>query len=320
MKKGYVYIALSTFLFSSMEIALKTVGPSFNPIQLSMTRFLIGGIVLLPFALKALKEKSISLNLSDLKYFSFLGFMCVVISMTFYQLAVSTSKASVVAVLFSCNPVFVMFFAYILLRENIHKNNVISLILEIIGILVIINPLHTNLNISGVLLTLLSAITFAIYGVLGKKKCIKFGGLAVTCFSFVFGSLEMIILSLLTKFDVISNLLNSNGLGIFSNIPFFTGYTLSNIFYVIYIFVFVTGIGYAFYFKAMEETSANTASLVFFFKPVLSPILAFLLIHEHIPFNMVIGIIFIILGSISSLFPSIFNNKHKNDNKALEES
>lgn len=109
--KEYVYITLSTFLFSTMEIALNTVG-------------------------------------SDLKYFSFLGFMCVVISMTFYQLAVSTSKASVVAVLFSCNPVFVMFFAYILLKEDIHKNNIISLILEILGILIIRNPLHTKLNLN----------------------------------------------------------------------------------------------------------------------------------------------------------------------------
>lgn len=320
MKKGYVYIALCTFLFSSMEIALKAVGSNFNPIQLSMTRFLVGGIILLPFALKSLKEKSISLNLSDLKYFSFLGFMCVVVSMTFYQLAVSSSKASVVAVLFSCNPVFVMVFAYIILKEGIHKNNIIALILEVVGIVIIINPLHTKLNLNGVLLTLLAAITFAIYGVLGKKKCLKFGGLVVTCFSFIFGSLEMIILSLLTKLDFVSNLLNSNNLEVFSNIPFFTGYTTSNILYVIYIFVFVTGVGYAFYFKAMEETSANTASLVFFFKPVLSPIFAFLLIHEHIPFNMIIGIIFIIIGSMASVLPPILNSKHNDDDNVIDES
>mgnify|MGYP002227133820 FL=1 len=36
-----------------------------------------------------------------------------------------------------------------------------------------------------------------------------------------------------------------------------------------------TGLGFACYFKAMEETSAQETSLVFFLKPVLAPVFAF---------------------------------------------
>lgn len=42
-------------MFSSMEIALKVAGATFNPIQLNLIRFFIGALVLLPFANKALK-------------------------------------------------------------------------------------------------------------------------------------------------------------------------------------------------------------------------------------------------------------------------
>ncbi len=42
MKKGYMYIALTTLIFSTMEIALKLVSDDFNPIQLTFTRFFIG--------------------------------------------------------------------------------------------------------------------------------------------------------------------------------------------------------------------------------------------------------------------------------------
>lgn len=309
MKKGYLYIALTTILFSSMEIALKSISNNFNPIQLTFERFFIGGLILLPFAIKSLKSQDISITKEDIKQFIFLGFMCVVVSMSFYQLAVTHTKASVVAVIFSCNPIFVMLFAYVFLKEKIHSYNVVSLILEIIGIIIIINPLSIKLSPVGIVLTLFAALTFALYGVLGKKSTSKFGGEVVTCFSFILGSIEMLIIILIGRIPSLATILTSFNLDSFVNVPLFTGYNLSNISFVIYVYIFVTGIGYASYFKAMEQTSANTTSLVFFFKPVLSPILAFILINEFIPINMIIGILFIATGSIFTIIRNMSLNK-----------
>ena len=311
MKKGYLYIAITTVLFSSMEIILKSISNTFNPIQLTFERFFVGGLILLPIAIKSLKSKEVSITKEDIKQFLLLGFMCVVVSMIFYQLAVTHTKASVVAVIFSCNPVFVMLFAYVFLKEKIHYYNIISLILEIVGILIIINPLSINLSPIGVIFTLLAAITFALYGVLGKKSTSKFGGEVVTCFSFIFGSFEMLILILIGHNSYISSLLTSFNMSEFVNVPLFTGYRISNILSVIYVYIFVTGLGYASYFKAMEETSANTTSLVFFFKPVLSPILAFIFIHEFIPINMIIGILFIVVGSIFTIICNRYLQKNQ---------
>ena len=120
MKKGYLYIAITTILFSSMEIALKSISTIFNPIQLTFERFFVGGLVLLPFAIKSIKSRNISINKEDIKQFFLLGFICVVVSMIFYELAVIYTKASVVGVIFSCNPIFVMIFAYLFLKEEIH--------------------------------------------------------------------------------------------------------------------------------------------------------------------------------------------------------
>lgn len=310
MKKGYLYIFITTVLFSSMEITLKTLSGSFNPIQLTFERFFIGGLILLPFAIKSLKSKGISLNSNDIRQLLFLGFMCVVVSMIFYQLSVTYTKASVVAVIFSCNPIFVMLFACIFLKEEIHSYNILSLILEIIGIIIIINPLSIKLSPIGVTFSLLAAVVFALYGVLGKKSTAKLGGEVVTCFSFILGSLEMLILILISHIPYISSLLIEYSLNDFASIPLFTGYDINNILSIIYVYVFITGLGYASYFKAMEETSANTASLVFFFKPVLSSILAFIFIKEFIPMNMMIGILFIVLGSILTLLSNNISHHH----------
>ena len=310
MKKGYMYITLTTLIFSTMEIALKLVSNNFNPIQLTFTRFFIGGLFLLPFAIVSLHKKQKYLSKKDLLYFAFLGLLGIVISMCLYQLAILTTKASVVAVLFSCNPVFVTILAFLLLKENIHKSNVLALILEIIGSLIIIDPFNTKLNIFGVVLTMASTLIFALYGVYGKRKCLKFGGIVVTCFGFIFGSLEMLILIGLSHISYISNIFaNNNVLSIFSSIPLFTGYSIQTLPVIIYICIINTGLGFAFYFKAMEETSAQTTSLVFFFKPILAPILALILLHEVIPFNMIIGIVFILLGSLSSIIPDLLIKK-----------
>lgn len=293
-----------------MEIALKLVSGSFNPIQLTFTRFFIGGLFLIPFAIGALHKRHSSISAGDLGYFVFLGFLGTVVSMGLYQLAVQNTKASVVAVLFSCNPVFVTILACFLLKEAIYKNNILALILEVIGTIIIINPFNTKLSVSGIILTIASTLTFASYGVYGKKKCEKYGGIVVTCFGFLFGSLEMLALIGLSHITPIANYFSSNGLSIFANIPLFTGYTLSTLPIISYIFIINTGVGYACYFKSMEETSAQTTSLVFFFKPILAPILAFLLLHEAIPFNMLMGILFILFGSLSSILPGLLTQRN----------
>jgi len=309
MKKGYAYIILTTIIFSTMEIALKLVSGTFNPIQLTFTRFFIGGLFLMPFALNNLRKKKSYILASDLCYFAFLGLLGIVISMVLYQLAVLNTPASVVAVLFSCNPVFVIIFAFFLLKEAIYKNNVLALILEVIGTVIIINPFNIKLSVPGITLTIVSTLTFALYGVLGKKKCAKYGGIVVTCFGFLFGSLEMLILIGISHITLIADWFSSNGLKIFSNIPIFIGYSLHTLPIIAYICIINTGVGFACYFKSMEETSAQTTSLVFFFKPILAPILALIILHEAIPFNMLAGILFILSGSLSSILPGLINIK-----------
>ncbi len=155
------------------------------------------------------------------------------------------------------------------------------------------------------------------YTVFGKRKTLKFGGIVVTCFSFIFGSLEMLILVLLTKINFIADILSKNKLNVFANIPIFSGYTLHNMPIMIYVFVFVTGVGYALYFMAMEATSTSLTSLVFFFKPVISPILALLILKEIIPINMIIGILLIVIGSIISIIPTIITQMHNKHVEAL---
>lgn len=298
MKKGYLYIALSTLFFSTMEIAIKLVASDFNPIQLNFLRFLIGSIILMPLAFHHLRGSGFSLNRRTVSFFLISGFMCVVVSMTFFQTAIVYAKASTVAILFSCNAVFVIPFACLFLGERLSKLLVLSLFISLAGMLFIVNPANLT-NVAGILLSLLAAVTFALYGIIGRRGSMKFGfdGIVLSSFSFLAGSIELFFLILLTNVGPVGRWLQSIGLGVFSHVPIFAGISWSTLPLLIYLGIFVTGLGFSFYFLAMEETSASTASLVFFIKPALAPVFAFLILGEAITANVLAGIFLILAGS-----------------------
>ena len=304
MNRGYIFIFLATVFFSSMEVALKTVANDFNPMQLTCTRFLIGGLLLIPFALRGLRQHGATVTLASWKGFAWLGFVGLVVSMMLYQLSILYAPASVVSVLFSCNPVLVLGFAYLILHADIRPQHIVALVLEVVAAIIIIDPLHINLDVTGIVLVLLSAATFALYAVLGKKQCAQYSGVAVTCFSCLAASAEMIVLMLISHIGPVASAMEAAGMPMFANMPFFTGYTSGNILNVLYICVFVTAGGYACYFMGMEATSAMQGSLVFFFKPVLAPILAMIVLGESIPWNMWFGIAIMLVASVVSMIPT----------------
>ena len=311
MKSGYLFIALATLLFSSMEVALKFVAGQFNPVQMTFSRFLAGGIVLLPLAIRMLKKRGAKLDAAALRTFALLGLTGIAASMSLYQMAVTRVNASVVSVLFSSNPIFVTLFAFLILKEAISRHQIAGLLLDIVGIICIIDPLHMELDAVGIVCVLGATLLFSLYGVLGKKQSARFGGVVTTCFGFFFGAAELMALAALTHIPAVASALTGAGLGLFAEIPFFTGYTLKSLPIVLYVFLGVTGGGFASYFAAMEKTSAQQTSLVFFFKLALAPVLAFLILREEIPGNMILGIILILCGSFVSLLPGLMALRKK---------
>lgn len=309
MKQGYIFIAIATIMFSTFEVALKYIAGEINSVQLTFARFFIGFLFLAPLAWRTLKKRGLSLDRKSVAYFALLGLVGIAICMPIYQLSVNYVDSGVVAVLFSCNPVFVTFLAFLFLGEAIRGRHIAALVLEVLGTVAIINPFETRLDPLGVVLALAATILFAIYGVMGKKKVAQFGGSVVTCFGFLFGSLIILVFIGLTHIPAAAQAITAAGLPAFANIPLFAGYTLENLPVVLYVSAGVAGVGFCAYFMAMEYQPASIVSLVYFFKPALSPVLAWALHGEEIPLNMLLGIILIVAGSFCAIVPGVIETK-----------
>ena len=305
MKKGILFILMATILFSSMECVLKLIAGQLHPLQVTWLRFTVGALILLPLALNQLKKRRITLAKRDWVYFSSLGVFGIVISMTLYQLAVINAEASVVAVVFSSNPIFVIPLSALMLGTKIHWYHLTALALDVLGILFIINPFNLTISAAGLAFSLLAPIFFALYSTMGKKRA-EMGGIVNTCFGFLCGCAELGMLMLLSHIPAVADAMP---LALFRDIPFFSGLTLNNLPHMFYVSVFVTGIGFASYFLAIEHTSPVTASLTFFLKPVIAPFFAKAILGEQMSALQVVGVCIIFIGSMFNFIPSLKQHK-----------
>jgi len=286
MNKAFLYVIATAFLFGTMEVALKVGGSSFGALQLTFLRFLIGGLFLLPFALHDLKKRSYRFSAGDWGYLLLLGLVCICISMVLFQVGVMRTNANMAAIIISINPVFTMLFARLILKELFTKRKALVLALSITGLIIVANPLSllSGNSLNGILITFAAAVTFGLYTALGKLRIARIGGITQNSFSFLLGSAILLIILLIKGEPVIS------------------GVVPDQLALVLYLGVFVTGIGYYCYLKAIELAGPSTASIAFFIKPVFAPVLAFLVLQEPITLHMIVGVCFVLAGSVANLW------------------
>lgn len=279
MKQGFFYILLTALLFTTLEPVSKLIADQISPLSMTFLRFLIGSLVLLPFAIAKTRKEHIRLTWQDLGIMALLGILCICVSMLLLQYAVllAVSPANI-AIIFSSNSVFTIVFAAFILKDKITPMKLLAVGLCIAGVLVC-TDFSGQTNPMSVVLAVLSALSFSLYTVLSKKFMVKYSGIIQTGFSFFFGSIALLMVLLLMRVDIVSQI------------------DSGNIWHLLYLGIFVSGFGYWTYFQAMHKTSAMAASLVFFIKPILTPFAVFL-INGIVPdYKVFLALVLVLAGS-----------------------
>ena len=100
---------------------------------------------------------------------------------------------------------------------------------------------------------MISTLLFAVYGVMGKRRCARFGGVVVTCASFLCGGAEMLFMILFSRLPMVNKWLAGSGLELFANIPLLSGYSWNTLPWMLMICIVNTGLGFACYFKRWKK-------------------------------------------------------------------
>jgi drug/metabolite transporter (DMT)-like permease len=280
--QGYIYLGLTSLMFGTFEVTSKLIY-GLEATQINCLRFCIGGLALLPFALLEIRRRKIRFRFKDIAYLAFLGVLFVPVSMLLYQIALARTTASLSVFIFSVNPVFISVFAMIILKERANRIMVAAIAVGVVGLAVIANPFTRNFNLY-ILVGVAGVAVFGFYSVLMRPVTARFGNLVTTTLVIVFGA-AVLLAGLLLR-----------------GIPVFAGLDGWNIWPLLYLGVFCSGLTFVSYYKGMSLTSTNVGSIVFFLKPVLSTILAVIVLRETLTLRFLIGAGLIILGSVLMVY------------------
>lgn len=284
--RGTASLLTGIILFSTIEVASKLVQQGGGiaghyPFWLAALRFIITGLVLFIPAAHYLRGKSFGGR--DVAALAGLGLLGVTLMSSLYHLAITFLPANVAALVFSCNPVFVVLFAPLILAEKITFRKLSAGALCLAGILVLARDRAAGVSLTGLLLMLAAIIIFALYTVLFKKMTPRYGALPITAFTGLIGGVCIVPLAL----------------G-FEGMPLAT-YGMTDWLGVAYLALAGTALGYFFFIYGIGHVEASVGSMAFFLKPFLAALFAWMILGEALTVPMLAGGALILGGMVFAL-------------------
>ena len=283
---------MAAAIFATMEVALKIGGNGLDSFQLTAVRFLIGGIILAPPAYYECKKSGYRLSLRDTGWMALLGTVGIAISMVAFQIGVLRCNASTAAPLFCTNPLYAMVIAHLFTPEKMDRRKWIAFALGVFAAFLMIRPwdVQEGNTVTGMIIMVLAAVTFAAYSVMGKRSIARIGTFTQTSVSFIVGSIILLVITAAMGKPVVSGL-------------------AANLAVVLYCGIVVTGIGYLFYFLAIRYSDASTGSITFFIKPAIAPVFAVIILRETVRWNTVAGILLLITASVITISDTVIRSR-----------
>ncbi len=278
-----LYALMAISFWGVSFVSTKAVLGKLDPYSLLVIRFGIGALFLLLLLL--LQRNRLKVSIKYLPHLIVLGILGVFIHQILQATALLTINASAAGWLISFSPVFTVILSILFLHEKLSLTKVVGMVMAITGVLIISSSrsgqsFQLAMNI-GFLLMILSTLNWAIYSVLLKSLKIPYPPLVVTFYMCLLG------LILTTPF-----LIRNRGWEDLSLLNH------SEWAHLLFLGVFVSGIAYWYWGKALEVLEASKVSMFLYLEPIATLIAAVLLLQEKVLLISITGGIIIIIGVI----------------------
>ncbi|MEH7155910.1 DMT family transporter [Neobacillus drentensis] len=290
-----VYATISISFWGISFVSTKAVLGKLDPYSLLVVRFGIGSLFLLLLLL--MQRKRLLVSIKYIPHLMILGILGVFVHQILQATALLTINASSAGWLISFSPIFTVILSILFLHEKLSLSKALGMVLAITGVLIVTTTrmgqsFQFSINI-GFLLMMLSTLNWAVYSVLLKSLKIPYSPLLITFYMSLIGLILTTPLIIRNKGWVSLSLLN-----------------YSEWAHLLFLGVFVSGIAYWYWGKALEVLEASKVSMFLYMEPVATLITAVLLLDEKVFLISVAGGIIIIIGVIivnGQLMPMMVN-------------
>jgi len=292
INKGYFYVFLASILWASTATVSKLLFLHLDNIQVLFYSALFSSASLLIISIIQGKFSLImTYKLRDYLVFAFMGFIGVFSYQFFLQASLLRMSAQEAFIINYSWPIFVVIFAWLILKEKMTLKKILGLIFSLIGVIVVVTKGNFSMfafNISGVLFALLGAMFYGFFSILGKKQ--TYDKLTSVTFFYIFSFLFSAIALFVFSSPISLSPLQIGGL--------------------LWLGIFANGLGFVFWFLALKYGDTAKVSNLIFMTPFLSLIYIYFLLGEKISIYSIAGLIIIIAGILvqSVDFKKLSNN------------
>lgn len=279
---AYVLLALTALFWSGNHILGRAVAGHVPPFGISMARWLVGAIVLWPFAQRHVRRDWPAIR----QHWGILTFLALTGGAVFgagQYLGLQYTTALNVSVMNSLAPVLIAAAGAVLFRDRLAPVQMAGIATSLLGVVVIVTRgdpgvlAHLAFNVGDLIIM------------------VNMGIWAVYCAYLRFKP-RMHWLSFIWVFSAIAGLasLPVHVWEHAAGFPF--RFDLVTLFAVIYVAIFPSVLGFLFWNRGVELIGANRAGAFLHLSPIYSAVLAYLILGERLMLYHVLGFVLILAG------------------------
>lgn len=272
--------SLVTFLWSSSYILIRIGLEEINPLAFAAYRYFLASLILLfPFYYQFRKRKTSGFNLSRIGMFLVLGFTGYFIAQGFQFLGLFFLNSVTVTFILNLTPLFVLGLSVFFLNERPSSVQLIGIILTLFGVIVFFYDALADVGmVTGVLVTLISGVGWALYMIISRHYLAKDNEsvITLTSISMLFGALMLIGATGLT-----GNIVNIS---------------LNGWMIILWLSIVNTAVAFFLWNHALKTLKAIEQSILQNSMLIQIAILAFVFLQEPISTQKIIGMIIVFSG------------------------
>lgn len=294
MKKSAIICVLSAgTLWGLMGLFVRTLQNNygFGALEIVSMRLVVAAIAFIVLSLTK-GNGYLKIKICDLPMIFLMGFSGIMLMAITYFLSMTYSSLAVAAILLYTAPIIVMIVSLFLFKEKLTTRKIIAVISAFSGFVLVSGIIENDsrVTVAGVVLGLLSGITYASYSIFGTYALKKNESLKVTTWAFIFAALSSLFFSDIT--DIVSKFSFYKG-----NIELF-------------VLVITMGICTAFlpfllYTKGLSRMQASKAIILASVEPLVAAVTGIIVYNEQLTLYSAVGMVLI----LASVVLTSVNNK-----------
>ncbi len=229
-------------------------------------------------------SKKLRIDKEGRHYVFILGFCGYVVSVGLQLVGTKYAGSTMASLINALNPVAISLCAIPVLREKLTGNKAVGILLAVFGVYLIVGT-GSGINIPGVILSLLSVITWALVSVFTREGLSTYDTFAVTRAAAGLAAACNFVLFFVEHF--------TQRTVIQVNLPAVLG--------ILYIGIVCTGVAHIFWNQGLASLPASNCSALYPVQPLTSAIMGVIFFHEVIGLSFVVGAACIVAGVLICL-------------------